>query len=260
MERQSSAHVSGSPVLAVDTSTPHSSLAITRDGKVLSSILTETKTHHSQTLFVNISNLLRLAGLEIEEIGAFAVATGPGSFTGLRVGLAAVKGLARTTGKPSLGVNSIDVWALSAGVAGLVLVMIDAGRDEIYCGLRQVDGDGMVSAPVGLMDRDMVMTLPAFLHGLAGELKDRSIVIVGDGALRSRDQLEVWARGEGNILNVVSQAIPADESWQLKIDRHEPAVVLGHYADRLLKTGRQPKIHPYYIRPSDAEIKWKSQA
>src|SRR5207253_1846803 len=83
-------------ILAVDTSSPRLSLALARGATVISAIASESGTPHSQTLFVHLAALFDSAQLDPRHVDAFAVATGPGSFTGLRVGLAAVKGLAHT--------------------------------------------------------------------------------------------------------------------------------------------------------------------
>ncbi len=248
--------MSNSLILAVDTSSPHASFAIIRDGKTLASLSSKAYIPHSRTFFVNISTLLNLANLEIKEIDAFAVATGPGSFTGLRVGLAAVKGLAYTLGKPAIGINSIDCHAVAAGVSGQVLVMLDAGRGEVYCGLREIDSDGLISKA----EIDFVGTPDSVIAKLAGKLNDDSLVIVGDGAQKYRSDLEYLAISLGTQAQTVSHLNLNLKSWQIKVDDREVAIVLGCYANKLLLEGDHlegdhEEIHAYYIRPSDAEIK-----
>src|SRR5262245_41766867 len=102
-------------ILAADTSSPLASLAIVRGDKILASLAGGAHLPHSKALFSNLSILLQLSGLELLEIDAFAVATGPGSFTGLRVGLASIKGLAHTLSKPAIGISSFDALALGSG-------------------------------------------------------------------------------------------------------------------------------------------------
>ncbi len=256
MERQTAADPSIPLILAVDTSSPHASFAITQEDKVLAALSTEAFTPHSRTFFSNISTLLQLAGLEIADIGAFAAATGPGSFTGLRVGLAAVKALSHTLGKTPIGVNSIDVLALSAGIAGRVLVIIDAGRDEVYCGLREVSGDGMVST----LNPDRVGAPSLVLDGHLERMNDDPAIITGDGAFKRQDLLVDLANKKGAGLQTVNHFIRAVKSWQLKASHQEPAIALGQYAGRLLKKNIRPELHAYYIRPSDAEMKWSDSS
>jgi tRNA threonylcarbamoyladenosine biosynthesis protein TsaB len=246
---------SGLLFLSVDTSSPHASFAIAREEQVVASLGGETDVPHSRTFFTNISTLLQLADLKIEDIDVFAAATGPGSFTGLRVGLAAIKGLARTLGKPSIGINSIDALALAAGITGMVLVMIEAGRNEVYCGLRQVSSDGMLHA----VCRDRVGVPSLLLGDFAANLAGHSIVIVGNGAIKYQNDLENFALDAGTSLQIVSRFDPAVRTWLLMTTSHEPAMMIGRYAAKLMKTGIVPEIHASYIRPSDAEIKWKSE-
>ncbi|MCI0387178.1 MAG: tRNA (adenosine(37)-N6)-threonylcarbamoyltransferase complex dimerization subunit type 1 TsaB [Acidobacteria bacterium] len=241
----------GSLILAVDTSSHHASFAIARDEKLLASLSSEAYLPHSRTFFANISTLLQLANLEIKEIDAFAAATGPGSFTGLRVGLAAVKGLAHTLGKPSIGINSIDSYALSSGIAGLVLVMIEAGREEVYCGLREVSGDGKVK----VIGQDRVGTPSSTLTRLITYINENPLVIVGDGALHYRTHLETAAANAGKELQKVGYLNLSNQSWQLKVVSEETAVTIARVAARMVKAGINSEIHAYYLRPSDAELK-----
>ena len=242
--------MSNSLILAVDTSSPHSSYAITRDGETLASLSSDAYIPHSRTLFPNMQTLLRLANLEIKDLDAFAVATGPGSFTGLRVGLAAVKGLAETLGKPALGINTIDALALAAWISGRILVLIDAGRGEAYCGLREINIDGMIS----MIEEDCVGAISSVLDRQTKNLNG-SLVIVGNGVLKFKDRLEELAKNTGTDLRIVNYISPNFKSWQLKVDKQETAIVIARHAHRLLIRGMSPEIHAYYIRPSDAEIK-----
>src|SRR5262249_14859036 len=103
-------------ILAVDTSSSEARLTVSNSESVIAALTIKSDHPHSQTLFSQISTLLQLVDIKVEEIGAFAVGAGPGSFTGLRVGLAAVKGLADSLNKPCLGVDSLDLHALASGV------------------------------------------------------------------------------------------------------------------------------------------------
>jgi tRNA threonylcarbamoyladenosine biosynthesis protein TsaB len=234
---------SGRIVLAADTSSPHAGFSITQGDRVLAALSSEADVPHSWTFFSNISILLRLANLEIGEIDAFAAVTGPGSFTGLRVGLAAIKGLSHTLGKPSVGVNSIDIHALSAGLAGRVLVVINAGREEVFWGMRDVDGEGTPAA----LGEDRVGSPASILERLNRMKIIDSAVIVGDGAARFRELCDG--------LRSSTHFSPSIKSWQLKTSNQEPAITLGQYAGKIINKGLLPEIHAYYVRPSDAEIK-----
>jgi tRNA threonylcarbamoyladenosine biosynthesis protein TsaB len=239
----------GYSILAVDTSSPLASWAIVRGDRVLATLAGDTHLPHSQSFFSNLPTLLQLAGIKIREIDAFAAATGPGSFTGLRVGLAAVKGLAGTLSRPSVGISSFDALALGTGASGLILVMIDAGREEVYCGLREVSTDGAIN----VIGEDLVGKPSSLLPRSTAGLK--SLVITGSGAVKFKGDIEIAARNARADLIEVRQVSFATQSWQLKAGYIETGVNIAKYAARLLHAGVQPGIHPYYIRPSDAEIK-----
>ncbi len=118
--------------LALDTTQSTLCLALTSGAKVLTAVTDNSGLPHSQRLFPLLDELLKSQTLTIHEIDLLAVNIGPGSFTGLRVGLAAVKGLAATLGRPAMGVNALDALALAASVPGVpVVVLIQAAKGEL---------------------------------------------------------------------------------------------------------------------------------
>ncbi len=127
-------------LLAIDTSSKHFSLAVVKDGKVLRSRSVLLKKVLSDSIIPAIQGILKKAGLTIDRIDGFAVGLGPGSFTSLRVGLATVKGLAFATGKPVVGVPSLDVLALNVAGDGQVCAVCDAKRNMVYACLYQKEG------------------------------------------------------------------------------------------------------------------------
>jgi len=128
-------------VLAVDTSSPRGSLAVAGPEGVLAEARVVTSEGHSRWLLPAVAALLQGLGLEPSELDLFAVTTGPGSFTGLRVGLGSVQGLALATGRPCLGISTLDVLAASAGgSSGTIVALIDAFRGEVYSGVYDATG------------------------------------------------------------------------------------------------------------------------
>lgn len=129
-------------ILAADTSGKNGSLALARfeNGaqQTLDVVPIEGGTFSAQ-LVPQIAALLTKHGLSKSSIDAFAVASGPGSFTGLRVGLAAIKALAETLHKPIAAVSLLEVVALAAGRNGRVVAALDAGRSEIYAGVYEIE-------------------------------------------------------------------------------------------------------------------------
>ena len=120
-------------ILAVDTATRSCSAAVI-DGEALLAETTNTSNQtHSRHLLDTIDAVIEQAGLEITELDGFAVSNGPGSFTGLRIGIASIKGLAFSLGKPVVGVSSLDALAWQcAQSAYLICPLLDARKKEVY--------------------------------------------------------------------------------------------------------------------------------
>jgi tRNA threonylcarbamoyladenosine biosynthesis protein TsaB len=145
--------------LAVDTSTLAGSLAILRDERVLGVVSTASGETYSSRMFRHLRFLLDELNLNLDQFDLFAVAAGPGSFTGLRVGLAAVKGWAEVYRKPIAAISALEAVAAQARSTAPVLVpVIDARRGQIYGavyeqrdGQRQRRGDELVLAPAELL-------------------------------------------------------------------------------------------------------------
>jgi tRNA threonylcarbamoyladenosine biosynthesis protein TsaB len=120
-------------LLAVDTTTAHGSLALLDDETVAGEVRTTSTEGHSRWLLPALESLLASRGWRLGDLTGFAVTVGPGSFTGLRVGIATVQGLALGTKKPCVGVTALDVLASrAAGRSGQVVALMDAWRDEVY--------------------------------------------------------------------------------------------------------------------------------
>jgi tRNA threonylcarbamoyladenosine biosynthesis protein TsaB len=128
-------------ILAIDTSTDYLSLAISDGEKVMARYHRPTFRNHSRLIIPTISNLVKIAGLKIKDIDAFALSIGPGSFTGLRIGVVTVKALAYSLGKPIVTIPTLDVIARNAGnFCGLICPVIDARKSKIYACLYKSDG------------------------------------------------------------------------------------------------------------------------
>lgn len=118
-------------ILAVDTTSEYGSLALLRDEELLDEVLVHAPKGFAHLLYGHLAELLGRHGLKISEIACFAAASGPGSFTGVRVGLACVKGLAEAVGRPAVGVSNLQAIA-SCGTAPLRAALLDARRGEVY--------------------------------------------------------------------------------------------------------------------------------
>ena len=172
-------------LLVTDTSRTNGSVALARDTaeggvRVIESVPLEGGTFSAQ-LVSQISGLLAKHGLGKSDIDAFVVVSGPGSFTGLRVGLAAIKALAEILGKPIVPVSLLEVIALASGKQGKVMALIDAGRGDVYTGKYEVAGTDAVLIREELKPK---AKLSEFAEGFAISTASAQIAaVVGSAAL-----------------------------------------------------------------------------
>jgi tRNA threonylcarbamoyladenosine biosynthesis protein TsaB len=153
-------------ILALDTSSPAGSVAVLRDGKVIGVVSTWVDEIYSSRMFRHLDFILRELALSLDQFDVFAVAAGPGSFTGLRVGLAAVKGWAEVYGKPVAAVSALEAIAVQAHSAGPYLApVLDARRSQVYYGFYAVTS-GDVQHTLKLDSEECVATPSEFLDAL----------------------------------------------------------------------------------------------
>ena len=163
-------------ILAFETTAKAGSVALLEDGKLLAESYQNTGLTHSQTLMVMAEDMLKAAGKAMAAVNAVAVADGPGSFTGVRIGVAAAKGLAWGAELPCYGVSTLESMALALGTyQGYVCPVMDARRNQVY--------NALFYANSGLMDRvceDRAISLAELKTEL--EHLDGPIFLVGDGS------------------------------------------------------------------------------
>lgn len=218
-------------ILAVDTSGKNGSLALARfesgAQRTFDVVAIEGGTFSAQ-LIPQIAALLTKHGISKTSIDAFAVASGPGSFTGLRVGLAAIKALAETLHQPIAAVSLLEVIARAAGRTGRVVSVIDAGRGEIYAGVYEIRNGDAVSIS------ETLETVASLAVIAAGQL-----VVTSDPKLA-----EILKRADTDV-NVTLISPPRAESIALiAFEKLHAGITIA------------PEIlDATYIRRSDAEIK-----
>lgn len=134
-------------LLAVDTSTLSCGVAVADGETLLSETLLVSRQTHSRHLLGMVEETLGRSGLALSELDGFSVTSGPGSFTGLRIGMSVVKGLAEVAGKPVVGISTLSALARGASLSERpILAMLDARKGEVYAALYQPDGRGKVGA------------------------------------------------------------------------------------------------------------------
>lgn len=130
-------------ILAIDTSTDYLGLAVLRGDKIIGRFHRKVGRHHSRLLVPMIEKLLKKCRMKPDDIDAFAVSIGPGSFTGLRIGVAVVKGLSYALKKKIVTVPTLDAIAYNAKSAGVVCPVLDARKNKVYAALYRPAGKGM---------------------------------------------------------------------------------------------------------------------
>ncbi len=222
-------------VLALDTTTRAGSAALVRDGRVLLERAGDPALTHGQRLPRDLMRLLDEALVRLDEIDLFAVAAGPGSFTGLRVGIATVQGLAMAGNRRVLPVSTLEALA-RAGRNGVdpVAAWMDAQRGEVFAALYAADGALLLDPSSEPPER----TLERWMPMLTGRER-----FIGDGALRYRDRIP-------SSLIVVEPVPPLAGFIGTMACDHPDRAVVPH------------AVVPIYVRRPDAELardrKWTS--
>jgi len=174
-------------ILSIDTSTDYLSIAIMDGKKILAGYHRPSHRNHSRLLIPTIVKLIKRAGLKIKDIGGFCVSVGPGSFTGLRIGVVTVKGLAYARNKPVVTVPTLDVIARNAkGFEGIVCPVIDAKKNKVYACIYKSDGVNFKK-----ISKYMLLSVDGLLK-LTG-IYDK-VLFLGDGVklVDSEEKIKNW--------------------------------------------------------------------
>lgn len=230
-------------VLAIESATNVAGLALVAEEKVIAEATLNTGKTHSQRLMPMLARLLEEAELELADLDGIVVSGGPGSFTGLRIGMATAKGLAYAAQKPLVTVSTLDSLALNcAGRSELICPILNARRNEVYSAVYRVDSPGELQfvMPYGALPPKELI---AFFRQ-----REEPVVFLGDGVPVFGDLLlqELGPRCE--------LASPLDSLPR--------AAALGWLGIKKLKNGEVADLitaKPFYIRPSEAEVTWQQK-
>ena len=235
-------------ILALDTSSRLTSIALSRGAALIKSIEMESDDKRSEKLWVDIESLLADSKVTIKEVGLFGVCVGPGGFTGLRVGMSAIKGFATATGKPIIGVTSLEAAAAQEGPGSVACALVNAYKGEVYSQLFDIDKDG---SPVAL-DAPLVSTLSEALERVGGR---RSVVFTGNAALESAELIK-------QVATQRSGPRPSGEmeegGWTIKAQDQFIASSIARLSYLKFNRGElesDESLRAYYVRPAEAEVK-----
>ena len=240
-------------ILAIETATRAGSVAVAKGRDVLSSRVGDAAVSHSANLIELIDQVLHDAGAKLSDINLFAAAVGPGSFTGLRIGLATVKALANCTGRRVSGVSTLAAIAHASGIAGEVVSLLPAGRGEVFA-QRFATYQGSVAA----IDTAAHLSPEALLEKYGN---CEQLTWAGEGAGQQLELLTTWARDKGFPLIDAGQN---DSGWTIIPETNNLANAVAALALKEEQAGRTlsaAELHAVYVRASDAEIneRWQQE-
>jgi tRNA threonylcarbamoyladenosine biosynthesis protein TsaB len=232
-------------VLALDTTTRAGSVAVVKDGSVLDLLAGDPGRAHAERVPADLVRSLERAGFSLSDVDVFAVAVGPGSFTGLRIGIAAIQGCAFAAGRQVVGVSALEALALSssgnlpAGADTRLGVWMDAQRQEVFSALYDMRGRGS-EATLETLDGPAVgvpaSTAARWHHLLGGAW----CAVAGDGAVR------------------YSQLLADTAGAPVRVIEPPPlAATIALVAERRARAGESTAPHairPLYVRRPDAEL------
>lgn len=228
-------------VLSIDTATLVSSVALATQDTLLAELVIQTKKTHSETLMPHISEILQMARIQKQDIEGIAVSIGPGSFTGLRIGLATAKALAYALKIPIVGVSTFETLAYNCPVPGVFLSpILDAQKHNIYQAVYEWQHDSLTEV------------VPARVVGIQQAIQEaavmsRPVVMLGEAAEMYR--AEIKSQGANLIFPPPHVIIPHAGSTAILGGR---LLARGIYHDVM-------NLEPVYIRRSEAEELWEKR-
>ncbi len=168
-------------ILAVDTSSFPASVGICDDGVILGEYVIRNQRKHSQNIMVMIERLLSDLSVDISQIDVFAVTVGPGSFTGLRIGISTVRALAQAINKPVVAINTLKALAYNLSHwDGIIVPMLDARRDEVFTAAYEFKYGGIIE-----VTEPCVMTI----NEICEKYRGQRTILLGDGVIMHHEEL-----------------------------------------------------------------------
>ena len=222
-------------ILALDSSATAASVAIVEGESIIGQFFINTKLTHSQTLMPMIQSLLDCTCTKIEDIDLFAVCVGPGSFTGIRIGVSAVKGIAMALNKPCVGVSTLD--AMSYNLMGsdcIVCAVMDARCNQVYTATYDIK-----EGNINKLNKDCAISIDELGNNL--KAFDKKIIFIGDGAELCYNKMYQKCP---NIYLAVEHL------------RYQNAVGVAYAGLKLYNQGKSisaAELMPVYLRPPQAE-------
>lgn len=230
-------------ILGIDSSGMVASAAIISEDILVAEFTVNNKQTHSQTLLPMIDQVVRMSGIALEELDAIAIAAGPGSFTGLRIGASTAKGMGLALQKPIISVPTLEGMAFRlAGTEGLICPILDARRNQVYTGIYRAQADG-----IQIVAEQRAVDIHEILQELAGH--HEKVTFLGDGVPVQEATIRQEYQG-------------AYQFAPLHLSRQSAAAVaaLGQIYYQQGKKETAAEHRPIYLRKSQAERERESKA
>jgi tRNA threonylcarbamoyladenosine biosynthesis protein TsaB len=236
-------------ILAFDTTNEHGGAGVFRDSQCLASAAHEGPPDYSVTLFQEVRTALEKARIQLHDIDLIAVASGPGSFTGIRVGIAAAQGWGSTLHRPMRGVSVLEAMVDEGHPdTQKAAAILDARRGEFYCAVfRLLQPSGPTSGSVFKPDTD----------GFALKPEELARFLQTHGS--APDSLTCIVRDTDAAARALQETVPRSYAWRTTSGTLIPAiarVALRSYAEK--RPPSPDELYAYYIRRPDAEVNWKA--
>lgn len=228
-------------VLAIESSAIAASIAIAEDNQLICEYTTNYKKTHSQTLMPMIEEVCKMVNLNLSELELIAVSKGPGSFTGLRIGVATAKGLAHTLEIPIVGVNTLDALAYNIGYTDRIICpLMDARRNQVYTGLYTYENNTFTN---------MLPSTVVPIEEIISEIKKlgKQVIFLGDGITPNIDTIKNNFTEEEYVLAPLNN----------NIQRASSVAALGILYGLRGETESYMNFKPIYLRKSQAEREYE---
>lgn len=226
-------------VLGIDTATKTAGIGITDETGVIAESFLNTGKTHSQRMLPLMDDLLKNSDITWDEIYGLAVTVGPGSFTGLRIGLATIQGLAQVLNKPVAGIITLDALVHNLqGVYGLLCPILDARKNEVYTALYRGSGNDITRLS------DYRAVIPEKLMEELLLLNER-VTFLGDGVPVYGDLISESLKEKAFFAPLTHNLLRGAMVADLGLKKFQQGKTTNHF-----------EIKPFYIRVSEAEAKW----
>ena len=225
-------------ILALDSTAQVGSVALCEDEKLIAEYTINTGHTHSETLLPMVESVLKIAGYTVDDVDLFVCTAGPGSFTGVRIGAATVKGIAFGKNQPCIGVSTLETLALNGVVLnGILCPSMNARRQQVYNALFASDGTSLTR-----LCEDRALAITELGEELATKCPDLPVYLMGDGAKLVYDAL---SESLGERLVMLPERLIHQSGYNTAM------VGLRLYRDGVRTTDFE--LAPVYLRPSQAE-------